>query len=521
MQEGLMEIKNHNNDSSNNFYSEVMYHIFLRSFYDSNGDHIGDLNGVKEKLDYMQDLGVTSILVTPIVQSVYYHNYFADNFKKIDPGYGTMQDWMSLVKAIHQRGMKIYLDQEFQYVTINQKWFKDSYENPESRYSDYIIYRDSLNQDPEPIIYDISILKGYNDSTRRVATVNLNNPKVFEYFFRLLKFWIDPDGDGNFEEGVDGFRLDHMMDDLDHKGIQTDLFSHFWCPLIDKLKAVNPKIKFIAEQADWTDFGADYFEKGCVDRVFGFNLRNAIVSFNKQQISTAADSTFNQVPKGGKQIVFIENHDMERYASAVDNNPGKLHVGAAFNLLIGGIPSVYYGQELGMYGKGGFGKYGLTDGNDIPHREAFKWYKIDSGEGMALWYKDTGPWWDDSSLKPDDGLSLQEEIRDSDSLWHYYKELIHLHTSNAALTKGKYSEMKNDNEEVFSFVRYTSDSRVAVVINLSDTDQSVAIDLKGEGMEWQENNKLVNLFGEGHVEIKDEKIVLELPAFFTRVWGVE
>src|SRR5699024_6844164 len=104
------------------------------------------------------DLGITSILVTPIVKSVYYHNYFADDFKATDETYGSIEDWIDLVENIHQQGMKIYLDQEFQYVTSKHKWFKDSYKNPKSKFSDYIIYRDTLNRDPEPIVYDIDSL---------------------------------------------------------------------------------------------------------------------------------------------------------------------------------------------------------------------------------------------------------------------------------------------------------------------------------------------------------------------------
>jgi glycosidase len=141
---------------------------------------------------------------------------------------------------------------------------------------------------------------------------------------------------------------------------------------------------------------------------------------------------------------------MERFASAVDRNPAKLRVGAAFNLLIGGIPSIYYGQELGMFGKGGFGRFGKTDGNDIPQREAFEWFRADSGRGMALWYKNTGPWWDSTNLKPDDGVSLEEEQHDAGSLWNFYRTLIHLHTSNAALTDEEYAEIANGNNVVFS-----------------------------------------------------------------------
>lgn len=96
---------------------EVIYHVVQRSFYDSNGDLQGDLNGLRQKLDYLQDLGVTSILLLPLYQSVYYHNYFSSDFKKIDSTFGTKEDYLNLVKVIHRRGMKLYMDMETQYVT--------------------------------------------------------------------------------------------------------------------------------------------------------------------------------------------------------------------------------------------------------------------------------------------------------------------------------------------------------------------------------------------------------------------
>lgn len=501
-------------------HGEVIYHVFERSFYDSNGDNNGDLKGIQEKLDYLQRLGVTSLLLTPIVQSVFYHNYFADNFKKIDPSYGTLQDWISLVKAVHQRGMKIYLDQEFQYVTLKQKWFRDSYKNPRSKYSKYILYQDTANALPEPIIYNISDLKGYNDSTRKVATVNLYNPDVQQYFFNLLKYWMDPNGDGHFDDGVDGFRLDHMMDDLDNKGVLTHLFSRFWCPLLTKLKSVNPKIKLLAEQANWADYGKEYFEKGCVNRVFAFNLRNAIATFNKSRIAAIADSTFKSTPAGDEPIVFIENHDVERFASLVDQDPGKMKVGAALNLLIGGIPSIYYGQELGMFGKGGFARFGNTDGNDIPQREAFEWYKSDSGNGMAIWYKNTGPWWDSTNLQPNDGVSLEEEKDNPGSLWNYYRNLIHLYRTHEALSEGKFAALGNNNDEVFSFIRYTGQDAAIVTINLSENQQPVAIGLNNAYFPWHANDKLVNAFGKSTFQLKNDSISLVLPGYSTMVWEV-
>lgn len=519
--EGCQQTGHKQQSTADSLQGEVIYHIFQRSFYDSNGDLNGDFNGIREKLDYLQQLGVTSLLLTPIVQSVYYHNYFADDFEKIDSTYGTMDDWIQLVKAVHQRGMKIYLDQEFQYVTLKQKWFSESYKNPHSAYSRYIIYHDTANNTkPEPIIYNISNLEGYNDSTREVATANLYDPDVQKYFYNLLKHWMDPNGDGKFDDGVDGFRLDHMMDDLDNKGVLQHLFAKFWCPLITKLRAVNPHIIFIAEQANWADFGWDYLQNACVDRVFAFNLRNAIISLNKKQITAMADSTFDPLPKGKEQIVFLENHDVERFASVVDHDPGKLRVGAVLNLLIGGIPSIYYGQELGMFGKGGFGRFGNTDGNDIPQREAFEWFKADTGKGMALWYKNTGPWWDSTNLHPDDGISLQEEKAEPGSLWNYYRNLIQLYHAHDVFSKGKYAGLENNSDSVVSFIRYTKDKAAIVVVNLSAQKEPASISLQHLPFAWQKDDKLANLLGKVPFEVKDSSLSTKLPAYTTAVWEI-
>ncbi|HEY6083600.1 MAG TPA: alpha-amylase family glycosyl hydrolase [Chitinophagaceae bacterium] len=496
---------------------EVIYHVFLRSFYDSNGDQQGDLNGLRRKLDYLQELGVTSILLTPLYASAYYHNYFADDFSKIDPAYGTLQDWVRLVKALHRKGMKIYMDMEIQYVTGDHPWLKDSYHNPASPYSKYIIYNGPDNTKPEPIIYNISTLKGYNGATREVATVNLYDKDVQEYFYNLFKYWMDPNGDGKFDDGVDGFRIDHMMDDLDNKGILTDLFGKFWSPLLNRLREVNPRIKVVAEQANWGSYGTEYLERGGVDRVFAFHLQQAIASFNKAEIETAADTTLNMAPEDKQQVVFIENHDMQRFSSAVGGNPAKLRVGAALNLLIGGIPSIYYGQELGMTGAGGFGKFGNTDGNDIPQREAFEWYKADTGTGMALWYRNTGPWWDSTHDKPDDGISLEEEKNDPHSLWNFYRTLISIRKAHPVFCGGKYQAIDNNNGEVFSFLRTEAGKAAVVAINLSDAEQPAVMDFSKDNIPLN-GKELLNLYGGISPEISGQTASVNLPPYGIQVW---
>jgi alpha-amylase len=458
---------------------EIIYHVFQRSFYDGNGDGQGDLVGLKSKLDYLQDLGVTSILLLPLYDADCYHNYFASDFEKIDPEFGTMKDYVELVKEVHRRGMKIYLDMETQYVSEKHLWWREAVGNPKSVYSNYILFEDEGHTRPATIIFDLRELNSFDGSKIKIATVNLKDKNVLDYNIKLFSYFADPDSNGKFDDGADGFRLDHAMDNLDNKPALTNLFSTFWLPLVERVKKVNPQLKFVAEQANWGDYGFEYFEKAGVDRMFGFGLQQAILSFNKQQLANKADTILRMTPAGKDQIIFIENHDIDRSASVLNKDPNKERVAAALSLLIGGIPSIYYGQELGMTGKGGFGIYGVTDGNDIPRREAFEWSKTDEGKGMALWYKNTGPWWDNSYLKANDGISFEEELPNENSLLNFYKTIIRLKQSNPALSTGKYAPAGNNNSQVFTFFRQEGLDKVLVAVNLSAEKQTAGLSATG------------------------------------------
>lgn len=444
---------------------EVIYHVFQRSFFDSDGDGHGDLKGMEQKLKYMQELGVTSVLLTPLYQSDFYHNYFAVDFEKIDPKYGTMDEYISLVKEIHKRGMKIYQDVEMQYVTHEHLWYKNSYGNPQSNYSNYVYYDDSLNLKPF-FFYNIPEFTTYTNSKQKIAVVNMNDPDVRAYTFKVLNFWLDPNQDGLFDDGVDGFRLDHMMDDLDNFKKLPNLFKNFWTPVLSELKKTNPNIKIIAEQANWFSLGREYFREAEVDRVFAFYLSWAIEQMNKKELTKAADSTLTKNPEGKDQIVFIENHDTRRLASVAGMNSEKLKAAATLNLLLGGTPLIYYGQEIGMKGKQ---MKGTTDGNDIPIREAFEWTADAKGSGMAYWYKNTGPWWDSTNVKPHDGISVEEQQKNPNSLLNHYKKMIELKKLYPALAHGKYQVIENNNDNVFSFLRYTGTEKILVVVNLSES----------------------------------------------------
>jgi glycosidase len=477
--------------SNNTIKGEVVYHLYQRSFYDSNGDLQGDLNGLKQKLPYLQSLGVTSILLLPLYEADCYHNYFASNFEKIDPEYGTMQDYISLVKEIHKRGMKIYLDMETQYVTDKHLWWKDAVGNLNSPYSDYLLFEDAAHKIPATIIFDLRQLNSYDGSIIKITTVNLRNKKVLDYNKKLFSFFVDPNKDGKFDDGADGFRLDHAMDHLDGKSALTNLFVDFWNPLLTHVKNLNPALKNVAEQADWKDYGFAYLKNAGVDRVFGFGLQQAILSFDKENLMNNADTILAKCPTGKDQIIFIENHDLDRFAS-LESNIEKQKLAASLMLLIGGIPSIYYGQEIGMQGKNG--NWGSTDGNDIPRREAFEWNKAGEGKGMATWYKNTGSWWDNRNMKANDGISLEEQQNDSSSLFNHYKKIIQLKQSNPALAQGNYANAINNNNKVYSFYRTYNNTKVMVVVNLSNEKQTATFE--------NDYSKSITLYGKNKFQDK-------------------
>jgi glycosidase len=430
--------------------NEVFYYVLVRSFYDSDGDGTGDLNGLRQKLDYLRDLGVTSILTLPLQESEFYHNYFTTDYRKIDAEYGTMDDLISLIREVHRKGMKFYLDMETQYVTEGSDWYAN-------------------NPDFQLIGTPWGRLLSYNGESRGMNMAHLNNPKVKQYFHELYRFFVDPNGDGRFDDGVDGFRIDHIMDDLDNQGRLINLYAGFWKPLFDGLREVNPGIRIIGEQADWGSYGEEVFREADLDYLFAFRVAMTLERLDKRKLTAEIENTWRATPDGKDQLIFIENHDLDRFASRVRGNLQKQKVAAAFNILLKGIPLIYYGQELGMKGV----KYnGNSDGNDIPRREAFEWYMDASGPGMAFWYRNSGPWWTGSNVRPDDGISLEEEEPNPASLFNFYKKLLALRGQHAALIAGTMEFIGVPDPGVVAFSRKYGNERILVVINLTNKVQS-------------------------------------------------
>lgn len=453
---------------------ELFYHIFVRSFADSNGDRIGDLNGIRAHLDYLQKLGVTTLLLTPLYPSPFYHNYFADDFEGIDRELGTMADFSALVGDLHQRGMKIFIDEEIQYVTGQHDWYRLSHDKPGGPYDGYLLYRDATNHQAVPTLSESNDYLVWPNQRQQIFTVNLAEPKVGAHFTRYLKTWVDPNGDGDPSDGVDGFRIDHMMDDLDNRGVLTNLLRKFWAPMLADLRALNPKLRVIAEQADWGD-GESFFAKAKVDMVFAFPIWRATQMLDAAAFAAAIDRANRVITGKRDQLVFIENHDTDRFASGPGTTPAIRRLGAAIMMLSGWTPSIYYGQELGMAGKKLENPGSNADVADIPRRHALPW---DAGASAnARWYCAAPDAYDapDCHSPGGDG-SVAQQDRDRRSLLNDYRQLGALRARYRALASGASRVVAQDKDLVL-IERATGQERALVLFNFAGKPLSTSVAL--------------------------------------------
>jgi alpha-amylase len=479
---------NNNIKDEKGWDDEIVYHVMQRSFYDSNGDRNGDLNGFISKLDYLKELGVTAILFLPLYESDFYHNYFPKDYEKIDPEFGTMDDYLRFIKAVHANGLKFIMDMETQYAQEGHPWYMEDSGNQAGPHSGFIYGPMDPFRTGKKTPFR---LKGYNNYEGAIDMLDLNNPALRNYMKKFYAKWTDPDGDGKFDDGVDGFRIDHIMNDLDNLGIFTNLYTGFWKPVFDTCRMINPDLFIAGEQANWGDYGEEMIGKTGVDASFGFLLRFAISGapvdymggnggkvnrneLNALNIMKSVEETVRRIPRDKHFLNFIENHDVERFASAMQGNVAKIRCGGVLNLLLPGIPSIYYGQELGLTGQ--VGNWG-SDGNHIPVREAFPWTPDASDKGIAVFYKDTGPWGNNSIYMTGASgkLALSAEKRDPNSLWNFYRDLILLRRKNKVFIHGEYKPIPVD-DSVMCFSRQFNEDRAIVIMNLSNGKRKVDLE---------------------------------------------
>lgn len=410
--------------ASQSFDDEVIYHVFFRSFADSDGDRIGDFRGLTPKLDYLRDLGVTSLLLTPVLPSPFYHNYFPTDFRGIERSYGTRDDYLRFLREAHARNMKVYLDIEIQYVAEGHPWWTQRSAN--------LLWRDRTRGVPEPFLNQPK-WESYDGTWHGIAMIDLNRAEAAREIRNAMMFWADPHGDGSGREGADGFRIDHMMDDLDNKGLAKDLFRTLWRPVFRELRAMRPHFRIIAEQSDW-GFGERWLTDGDADAVFAFPLRGAILKLDRDGIVKALQDTSSKTPSGKHHITFLENHDTDRAMSVFGGDVRKLKLATAIMLFSPGTPLLYYGEEIGM--RGVTRKGTLSDGAHVPLREAMRWRRDENAAGAATWYAGDAKSWNTRFNRGGDGVSVEEQSTQAGSLLHWHREMLKLRSTRGELRSG-------------------------------------------------------------------------------------
>lgn len=474
---------------------EIFYQVFVRSFRDSNGDRIGDLDGLRQGIGYIEQLGVTAILLTPVQPSPFYHNYFASDFEGVAPEYGGEKAWFAFLRAAHEHGLKVYMDLEFQYVASGHPWLTSAWHNPASPYRDRLFWSETAGggpgsaetADPLASVFGLYVTAA-DGSSQLITPVNLDNPATRDFFRQYLLRWADPHGDGSGRDGVDGYRIDHMMDDLDNMHRATNLLEGFWKPLIADVKARRPGIRFIGEQWDWS-YGTDYLTRGTADMVFAFPLRDAVVRLDKQSILDVARATAAATPAGKSQVLFLENHDTDRLMSVLGDDPAKARAAAAIMLVLQGEPLIFYGQEIGMRGRKG--PADNTDAPDIARREAFRWQADLDAAGSATWYRSIPRAWDRRANRSKDGVSVEEQQNTPRSMLEWYRQLVALRRTRPEISVGTQSFPCAAASPVLCVLRESGTGRVLLLVNLSGAPALPTFDA-GAGVEG-----LALLIGQG------------------------
>lgn len=440
------------------------YEIFVYSFHDSNGDGIGDLNGVKEKLNYIQDLGFNAIWLMPVCSSPTYHKYDVSDYQAIDPQYGTMEDFETLVSECHQRNMEVYTDLVLNHTSTHHPWFKEA--------SNYLQSGKDYNENECPYLGYFHFSKnaeyGYAKLENsewyyearfwdQMPDLNLDNQNVRDEIKEIMNFWLD--------KGVDGFRLDAV----------TSYYTSDDQKNIDFLKWVNETGKsikkdcyFVAEAWTGLEQYAPYYQSG-IDSFFDFAYSGSdgiITKTVKGQISAKQfveslvkeEQLFKSYHSDFINAPFYTNHDMARACGYFPGDNGtELKLALGLHFMMGGNAFLYYGEEIGMRGSG----------KDENKRAPMFWSKESDCTGV--------PNMDSITMKYD---PVDMQMEDENSIYNYVKEILKIRNRYPVIARGETlinETLTTDTLAVFEKKKDGLDS-VQIIINLSKDPQSISLE---------------------------------------------
>ena len=453
----------------------TFYEIFVRSFYDSNGDGIGDINGIIDKLDYLNDgnpattadLGVTGIYLMPISPSLAYHGYDITDYYGINPDYGTIDDFKNLITEAHARGIRVIVDFVPNLCSYWHPWFQDAIASSEASKRNWFIWSET---DPGYLgpwgqqVWWSTTEAGttsyyYGLYGQYTPDLNYLNSDVVGEMENVVRFWLQ-------QVGVDGFRIDSAKHIIEEGQLQenTNLTHNFWKNWRLNFKNTNPDAISIGEVMEGATCGtvdlAKYVQGDELDAVFNFYLGWAILdSLNSGTTTSFINSiteSANLIPIG--QISpMITNHDLSRVMSQLGSSIPKAKAAASLMLTSPGTPFIYYGEEIGMEGS-------LPD---IYVRFPMQW----SGGPNAGFTTGT-PWplpgfpWPPSNYTT---VNVAAQTSDPDSLLSYYRRLISLRNNHIALRVGGFNNITTNNNAVYAGLRFHTSEAIVAIVNMSSS----------------------------------------------------
>ncbi len=457
--------------------ARVFYEIFVGSFSDSNGDGIGDLRGIIDKFDYLNDgdpnsgksLGIEGIWLSPIFSSPSYHKYDVTDYYTIDPKFGTQQDLDELIALCHSRGVKLILDLVINHTARSCSWFgeftKAHRQNDASNpYYDFYTYYKKGEQAPAgrafaplsgtDIYYECNFYDG-------MPELNFDNPAVREEILKLSRYYLD--------RGLDGFRFDAAKYVYfgDHKRSVE-----YWTEYLTTLRSEYPGLYTVAEVWDGDGVTDLYYPAtNCfnftVAQVSGLMAETAKQG-NAGKMAQYVEKYLQKIRGTNPDAMFVpflSNHDMDRIVGALTVESGNMQMAANLYVLGPGSPFLYYGEELGMRGSRGAAN---TDAN----------------RRLAM------VWGDEDTVKDPEGTTYgrdkqiqkgaKQQMEDPNSLYNYYKKLIMIRKANPAIARGEYKAVAINGSKVGGFTATLDGDTVLVLHNPSRNSQSVDLSAIGD-----------------------------------------
>jgi len=452
----------------------VFYEVFVRSFADSDGDGVGDLRCLTGKLDYLKDLGVDALWLMPVFESPSYHGYDTTDYEKIQPAYGTADDFQRLLAEAHRRGIRVIVDFVMNHTSSRHPWFIDSASSPASPHRDWYVWRyddpgwkqpwgdgPTWHRNPNETGNAPGVSYYYGIFWGGMPDLNFSTPAVRREMESLAAFWL--------ARGVDGFRLDatrHLFangpGDLQNDQPETHDYLREFSAAVRQAK---PQATLVGENWTETPKIAAYYGSTAAVREgdelpmsFNFPLAEAIVKAVHDGDASGIAAKYQEMaglyPAGIIDTPFLTNHDQPRVATQLGDDPAKLRSAAALLLTLPGAPFLYYGEEVGLHNGPG--------GKDEFKRTPMPW-DASAGGGFT-----TGqPWFDFAPGK--ETANVAAEAADPGSLLSHYRRLARLRHASAALKQGDLKLLTPGDHAtpVLAYLRQSGKERVLVVHNLA------------------------------------------------------